>query len=161
MFKGIIAKNIDSIVESEERNLWQDRLESLSQAFTKWSREKVGVEVNFQPQIVAMHERKGTADSEEHREQVIKDLNWNRGKYLQLGIDVLVFIYDRFSPHGWLHTPEYDPNPIRTLAFTDVGNTITVAYVEPQYVGGDKEKAIGNNLSYVISLELLHMLPLV
>ena len=157
MFKGILARNVDSIPEFEGQYTWRRRLEGMSKAMTKWSKEKVGVGVNFQEQIVALKERKGTADSQEFRDEVIAELNRSKGIYIHAGFDVLTYIYDKFCPDGWMHTPEYDPNPNNTRAFTNIGDTITVAYVEPGAIG-DPEDEIQRVLSISISLELLHML---
>ena len=157
MFKGIFAKVVDTIGEFEQQHVWQRRLDEMSVVYTKWTEQKVGVPVKFQTQIVAMNERKGGDDTQEFKDLVVSNLNFWRGQYIKDGFDMLAFIYDKFSPDGWLHTPEYDSDPKNTEAFTNVGDTITVRWVEPA-TAGDYEFFVRKILSNVVSLELLHML---
>ena len=157
MFRGILAKVVDTIPEFEQQYIWQRRLGDMSEVYSKWTRDKVGVDVKFQTQIVAIHERKGGGDTQEYRDKVVSELNWWRGNYITDGFDILVFIYDKYCPDGWLHTPEYNPEPLNTQAFTNVGDTVVVNWVEPA-TAGDYETFVRKILSNVVSLELLHML---
>lgn len=153
--KGIIAKVYDQLGDTSE---WRERLKDLSKFFTFWTDKKLSIPIDFQEQVVAMPQRHGMHDTQVHKESVQASLNWRRGQYLMLGFEYMVFIYDTWDP--WLYIPEKEPNPISTGAFTNIADTVVLGYVEPQYVGGEanKEVAIRKNLSYVISLELLHCL---
>ena len=155
MFKGIIGDVVDTVKEFEDRTTWLRRLDALCIVLSKWTKEKVGVAVDFQAQTVAMRERNGVDDSEEYKQNVLNDLQFARGRFISNGFEYLIFIYDKYEP--WLHTPEYDPNPINTTAFTNIGDTTVVGYIEPGAIG-DPEDEIQRVLSVSISLELLHML---
>ena len=154
-YKGIMAKTVDSIAEFEDRDVWLRRFREMSKAFSDWTAEKVGVPVDFQEQITVVKERKGVNDDALHKDLVLRELDYSRGRFLQNGFNVLIYVFDTYEP--WYHTPEYDPSPLNTTGFTNVGDTTVVSYVEPGAIG-DPEPNIRKVLSITMSLELLHML---
>ncbi len=99
-----------------------------------------------------MHQRKGQTDTDQYKQKVIDDLNWQRGEYLQLGFDIMIFIYDVFEP--WYHHPEYDAHPIHTWSYTNVGDTVNVAYFPHDVIGRTPEsESIVDNILAELAAE--------
>ena len=136
--KGIITK-----IRPDNQYDWQDRCDFLAEYFSKWANDylKFPEKVDFQavvPSTIAS--------------QAENELNWARGMYLQLGFQVMIFIYDKYEP--WYHTPEREgSNPLNTMSFTNVADTVNVAYVPPQI---ENEENIRKALIYPISGELAY-----
>ena len=156
-FEGILARWIDpKAYEGDFSRLnrdwskWWSILPPLGKFLNIWTRERVGLPVDFNVMIVAGDSPQGLPNAND-RKAWRKALNFYRGQNLQYGKEMQIYIYEKWEP--WWFTPQREPNPLNTGGYTNAWDTITINYVPFQM-----QPDILRNLSRVISLELWHAL---